>query len=131
MIGGLVLATGETSGGNETGECEDLGISVWECADKGEDKICIDPRSGFDLWTLGRQLGFCDVEVGVLIDVFEVLGVSAVGNADGLLLEDDAVQKIRQTTMRILVAFAGMWSHNSFIKEKHTLGSYFYRYRDY
>lgn len=50
---------------------------------------------------MGEQFGFCDVEVGVLINVFEVLGVSAVGRADGLLLEDEAVQKITQITIRI------------------------------
>lgn len=50
-IGGLALAKGETSGGNEAEECEDLGISVRECGNEGEDKSCGDPRSGFDLWT--------------------------------------------------------------------------------
>lgn len=44
-------------------------------------------------------MGFCDAEVGVLIDVFEVLGVSAAGHADDLLLEDDAVKKITQITI--------------------------------
>ena len=53
-------------------------------------------------------MGFCNVEVGVLIDVCEVLEISAMVHADGLLLEDDAVQNKRQTTTRILVAFAGM-----------------------
>lgn len=36
---------------------------------------------------MGEQLGFCDF-VDVLIDVFDILGVPAVGYADGLLLED-------------------------------------------
>lgn len=92
-IGELALAEGETSGGNEREEWEDLGISAWECGNEGEDKISGDPRLGFDLWTVGEQLGFCDFDVDVLIDVFEVLGVSAVGYADGLLLEDGTVQK--------------------------------------
>lgn len=34
-------------------------------------------------------MGFCNVEVGVLIDVCEVLEISAMVHADGLLLEDD------------------------------------------
>ncbi len=96
--GGLALAKG-TSGGNEAGECEDSGISVRECGNEGQDKSCGGPRSGFDLWTLGEQFGFCDVEVGVLINAFEVLGVSTAGHADGLLLEDDAVKKITQITI--------------------------------
>lgn len=74
-ISGLALDKRETSGGKETGAYGDLGISVWECSNKGEDKSRGDPQSGFDLWTLVKQLGFCDIEVGVLIDVFEVLGV--------------------------------------------------------
>lgn len=109
-ISGLALAKGETSGSNETGECEDLVISLWECGNEGEDKSRGEPQLGFDLWTAGEQLGLCDVEVGVLIDVFEVLGVSAVGHTDGLLLEDDAVKKIIQITIRILIAFADMCS---------------------
>lgn len=109
--GDLVLAKGETSGEYETEEWEDLGILVWESADEEEDKR-VDPWSGVDFWTFGEQVGFCDVEVGVLIDVFGVLGV---GQVDGLLLEGNAVQNIRQTTIRILDAFAGMWLHNLFI----------------
>lgn len=41
-------------------------------------------------------MGFCDLEFGVLIDVCEVLVVSAVGHGDGKLLEGNAVQKITQ-----------------------------------
>lgn len=67
---------------------------------------------------MGGQFGFCDVEVGVLINVFEVLGVSAVGRADGLLLEDEAVQKITQITIRILVALVSFCSHIFFFLKK-------------
>lgn len=52
-----------------------------------------------------------DFEVSVLIDVFEV-GVSAARHADGLLLGENAVQKIkRQIITSILVSFASMHSH--------------------
>lgn len=50
-------------------------------------------------------MGLCDVEVGVLIDVFDVLGVSAVGHADGLLLEDDAVQKNKTNNNKDISCF--------------------------
>lgn len=60
------------------------------------DKTCLDPRSEFDLCTFGGKLGF-----SVLIDVFEVPGVSAVRHDDSLLLEDDAVQTKRQTIIQI------------------------------
>lgn len=43
-IGGLALAKGETSGGDETGEGEDLVISFWECSNEREDKSRGDPR---------------------------------------------------------------------------------------
>lgn len=41
-IGDLALAKGKTLGGNERKEEEDLGISVWECSNEGEDEICGD-----------------------------------------------------------------------------------------
>lgn len=74
---------------------------------------------------MGEQLGFRAFDADVLIDVFEMLGVSAVGYADGLLLEDETVQK-RTQRKGTLVAFAGMWSH-CFIS---TADMYFI-YRDY
>ena len=45
---------------------------------------------------MGEQLVFCDFDADVLIDVFEILGVPAVGYADGFLLEDGTVQKRTQ-----------------------------------
>lgn len=61
-------------------------------------------------------MGACDVGVGVLIDVFEVLGESEVGHADGLILDDDAVQKITQTIIRTLSH--PDWSHKLFVIKK-------------
>lgn len=98
--------------------CEALKISARECGNEEKDNNRGDPWSGFDLWTVGVQSDICDVEVGVLIDVFGVLGDSEVGHADVLLLED-TVQKVTQTTIRILVAFAGKWSHKLFIMKTH------------
>lgn len=98
--------------------CEGLKTSARECGDEEKDNNRGDPWSGFDLWTVGVQLDIRDVGVGVLIDVFDVLGDSEVGHADGLLLED-TVQKATQTTIRILVAFAGKWSHKLFIIKTH------------
>lgn len=97
-ISDLVLAEGETSCRNKKWAWEDLEISVCECGNEGEDKSRGDPQSGFDLWTVGELSGFCGVEDGVLIDVFKVLGASAVGHAVGLIFEDEAVQKITQIT---------------------------------
>lgn len=41
-------------------------------------------------------MGACDVEGGGLMDVFDVLGDSEVGDAGGLILDDDAVKKHKQ-----------------------------------
>lgn len=73
---------------------------------------------------MGEQLGFCDF-VDVLIDVFDILGVPAVGYADGLLLEDGTVQK-RIQIIRTLVAFVGVQSQ-CFIRT----AEMFFIYRDY
>lgn len=119
------LPAGDTSGGSERAERES---SLWLRGDEGEDKSRCDAQPGFDLWTVGGQ--FCNVELGVLIDVFKVLGVPAGGRADGLLLEGDAAQKTTQTTIRVLVAFSAMRSHSFFIKNRARWGA-FHRCRDY
>lgn len=100
--GDRALTNGLMHGGNETGACEPLKISAWECGnDNGADLW-----SGFDLWAVGLHPGFCKVEGGVWIDGFEVLGVSEAQPAGGLLLEDETVQKVTQT-VRILMVLTG------------------------
>jgi len=94
----LVLAKGDTSDGNERGD-ENLRISTWES--------CGDPWSAVDLRTVVEQLDFCDFEIGVLIDVCEVLGVLAVGH-DGILLEDNAVEKITHNIKDVSYCYSHM-----------------------
>lgn len=84
--------SGETSGGNETGDCEGFKISARECGNEEKDNSGGDLWSRSDLWTVGMLLGTCDIKAGVLIDVFDVLGDSEVRQADGFILEDAAAK---------------------------------------
>lgn len=82
--GDVALVRGDKGGENEWGKLrEDLEVLGVEWGNEGEDESCGDPWSEFDLWTPGEQVGSLSVfEVGVLIDVFEVLGVSVMRHAD-------------------------------------------------
>lgn len=71
---------GESLGGNERGEYEDLGVWVRKRGAEEDNKgDCGDPLPAFaPLW---EQLGFLDFEVAVLIEALTFPGVSAGGRA--------------------------------------------------
>lgn len=87
---------GERQGRAERGRGErDVGVPGCERGG-GREEGSLGARPAFDSLRLGEQPGFCGSEVGVLTDVFDVLGGPPVERGERLALDDDAVEQIKQ-----------------------------------